>query len=183
MLAKWITDATLSSCLFCKTSMKQDKSKSTVAYAIHFASTQHFQPKLFVLWYVPWCLDVNYDCSVGLIDCKNDKTRSLTLRWLNKNALPRFGEHCNCSACFACSIHAIWRPSFSQALYFELPMLPKPHKQHRQLNVGRWVFIYVPWCLDVIYDCSVGSIDQKNVVWFRPALVDHYLVVTLWLLC
>ena len=37
----------LSSCLFCKTSMKQDKSKSTVAYAIHFASTQHFQPKLF----------------------------------------------------------------------------------------------------------------------------------------
>ena len=82
---------------------------------------------------------------------------------------------------FACSIHAIWRPSFSQALYFELPMLPMPHRQHRQhrqLNVGRWVFIYVPWCLDVIYDCLVGSIDQKNVVWFRPALVDHYLIVT-----
>ena len=27
---------------FCKTSMKQDKSKSTVACAIHFVSTQHF---------------------------------------------------------------------------------------------------------------------------------------------
>ena len=32
----------LSSCLLCKTSMKQDKSKSTVACMIHFASTQHF---------------------------------------------------------------------------------------------------------------------------------------------
>ena len=32
---------------FGKTSMKQDKSKSTVACVIHFASTQHFYPKLF----------------------------------------------------------------------------------------------------------------------------------------
>ena len=42
---------------------------------------------------------------------------------------------------FGCRIHTIWRPSFSQALYFELPMLPmshRQHRQHRQFNMGQW---------------------------------------------
>ena len=40
---------------------------------------------------------------------------------------------------------------------------------------GEGDYIYVPWCLDVTYDCSVGSIDQKNVKTTCLALFLSYL--------